>query len=47
MTQEEQQEEFAKRLDQLVEYCRSEYSITYASVVGILIMKAIKLITDR
>jgi uncharacterized alpha/beta hydrolase family protein len=45
MTQEEQQSEFSKKLEQLIEYFRSEYQITYASVVGVLMVAIFNLLS--
>jgi len=40
MTEKEQTDHFADDLDKLVDRYRSEYEITYASIVGVLQMKS-------
>lgn len=40
MTEREQIDEFSNKLDELVNQYRSEFDLTYASVVGTLQMKA-------
>lgn len=43
MTESEQTQHLADELDKLVERFRQEYEVTYASVVGVLHMKALLL----
>ena len=44
MDGEEQTEHFSKELDRLIQRFRQEYSLTYASAVGTLNIKATELI---
>lgn len=46
MTEKEQTDHFANEIDRLVDRYRSEYEMSYASVVGVLQMK-IHLLCDE
>jgi hypothetical protein len=43
MTDREQTEHFANELDRMIDRFRSEYQISYASVIGTLNIKAVSL----
>lgn len=40
MSDKEQIEHFANDIDKLVDRCRSEYEMSYAAIVGVLVMKS-------
>jgi hypothetical protein len=46
VSEKEQIDHFAQELDKLVERFRSEYDLTYASVIGALTIKSHQLIDE-